>query len=159
VTNQAIARDLFAIFCCLQVLGTMAVDLNRTHATNSGRPGHARFHLVWQVATIALLPVFEMVLLLAGGTLQDQRFYLAIMLAAIPILGFFAAFIGRGLYRGTYSDPNGFQPATIGIPGINMRIDLNLMAQMGGALALAAIIVLYNHLRNTKTGGARLAIT
>ena len=121
MTNHAIARGLLAIFCCLQGLGTMVVDLDRTHATNSEWPGHARFHLVWQVATVALLALFEMVLLLARGPLPDQRFYLAATLAAIPILGFFAAFIGRGLYRGTLSDPNGIQPATIEIPGLKLR--------------------------------------
>jgi hypothetical protein len=149
VTNHAIARGLLAIFCCLQGLGTIAIDFNRTHATNSEWPGHERFHLYWQVATVALLALIEVVLLLAGSTLQNQGFYLAVILVAIPILGFFAAFIGGGLYRGTLSDPSGIQPATIGIPGSNIRIDLNLVAEMGGALALAAIIALYNHLVGT----------
>ena len=41
MTNQTIARDLLAILCCLQGLTTLAIDLNRTHATNPEWPGHA----------------------------------------------------------------------------------------------------------------------
>jgi hypothetical protein len=61
------------------------------------------------------------------------------------MLGFFAALIGRSLYRGALSDPNGMPPATIAIRGSNLRIDLNLVAEAGGVLALAAIIALYRH--------------
>jgi len=59
------------------------------------------------------------------------------------MLGFFAALTGRSVYKGTLSDPNGIPPMTITIPGSDRRIDLNLVAECGGVLALAVIILLY----------------
>ncbi len=145
MTNQAMARDLLAALCFLQGLATLVIDLNRTHATHPQWLGHARFHLVWQAMAFALLAVLEVILILAGGPLRDQRFYLAAVLASIPMLGFFAALTGRSVYKGTLSDPNGIPPMTITIPGSDRRIDLNLVAECGGVLALAVIILLYRH--------------
>ena len=146
MTHQAIARDLLAALCGLQGLATLAIDCNRTHATNPEWPGHARFHLVWQVTTIAGLALLEVVLVLASGPFQEQRFYLAAVLASIPMLSFFAAFITRGIYKGTLSDPNGVPPATITVRGSTLRIDINLVAELCGLLALAVIIALYRHM-------------
>ncbi|HEV2485772.1 MAG TPA: hypothetical protein VGT08_09590 [Terracidiphilus sp.] len=143
MTNQAIARGLLAVLCCLQGLATLAIDLNRTHATNPEWPGHARFHLVWQTAAFAVLAALEVLLVLATGPLQDQRFYLAAILAGVPMLGFFAAFIAHGLYKGTLSDPNGMRPLIITVRGSSLRIDLNLVAEICGLLALAAIFAIY----------------
>jgi hypothetical protein len=145
MTNQAIARGLLAALCCLQGLATLAIDLNRTHATNPEWPGHARFHLVGQTAAFAWLAVLEVLLVLAAGPLQDQRFYLAAILAGVPMLGFFAALIGRGLYKGTLTDPNGMQPLIIRVRGSSRRIDLNLVAEICDLLALAAIVAIYRH--------------
>jgi uncharacterized membrane-anchored protein YitT (DUF2179 family) len=145
VTNQTIARDLLAAFCLLQGLATVAIDLNRTHATNPDWPGHARFHLVWQTAAFAWLALLEVPLVLVGGPLLEERFYLASILACVPIFGFFAAFIARRIYKGTLSDPNGMPPLKIKVRGSTLCIDLNLVAEIGGILTLAAIVALYRH--------------
>jgi len=145
MSNQAIAHDLLAALCILQGSATMAIDLNRTHATNPLWPGHARFHLVWQTAAFAWLAVLEVVLLFSAGPFQEQCFFLAAILAGIPMLGFFCALIGRGIYRGTLSDPNGMQPVTIKVRGSDLRIDLNLVAEIVGLSALAAIVAIYRH--------------
>ena len=76
MTDQAIARGLLVVLCILQGLATIVIDLDHFHATNPGWPGHARFHLVWQVVTVALLAVLEVVRVLSGGPLQPQRFIL-----------------------------------------------------------------------------------
>lgn len=145
MTSQVIARGLLATLCCLQGLATLVIDLNRTHATNPEWPGHARFHLVWQTSAFAWLAVIEVLLVLAAGPLQDQRFYLAAILAGVPMLGFFAAFITRRLYKGTLSDPNGMPHLRINVSGSILRIDLNLVAEICGLLALAAIVAIYKH--------------
>ncbi len=59
------------------------------------------------------------------------------------MLSFFAAFITHGIYKGTLTDPNGMQPLKITVLGSTLRIDLNLVAETCGALALAVIISLY----------------
>ena len=145
MTNQTTARDLLAALCLLQGLATVAIDLNRTHATNPDWTGHARFHLVWQTAAFAWLALLEVPLVLAGGPLQDERFYLASVLAGVPMIGFFAAFIARRAYKGTLSDPNGMPSMKIKIQGSTVCIDLNLVAEVGGILPLAAIVALYRH--------------
>jgi hypothetical protein len=145
LTGQFIARVLLAGLCGLQGLGTLAVDLNRAHATNPEWPGHARFHLVWQAAAFAWLALLEIVLIFGGGPFQEQRFYLAAILAGLPMLGFFTAFIGRRIYRGTLSDPNGIPPANLTIMNWHRRVDLSLVAETGVAFVLAAIIALYRH--------------
>jgi hypothetical protein len=145
VTNQTIARDLLAALCLLQGLATVAIDLNHTHATNPDWTGHARFHLVWQTAAFAWLALLEVPLILVGGPLQDQRFYLASVLAGVPMLGFFTAFFARRIYKGTLSDPNGMPSLKIKVRGSTVCIDLNLVAEAGGILTLAAIVALHWH--------------
>ena len=146
MTNQTAARDLLAALCILQGLATVVIDLNRTHATNPQWPGHARFHLVWQTAAFASLAALEAVMALADGPLQTKRFYLAAVLAAIPMIGFFTAFFARALYKGTLSDPNGMKPLKITFRGKRLSIDLNLVAEIIGLLAIAAIVALYRRL-------------
>lgn len=145
MTGQAIARGLLAVLCGLQGLGTITINLNHTHATNPGWPGHARFHLVWQVVTVALLAVLEIALVLFGGPLQAQRFYIATILAGIPMLSFFAAFFAKGFYRGDSSDPDEKRPTIIALPGSNLYIELNLLAEAAAVLVLGAIVMLYSH--------------
>ena len=47
----------------LRSIALLAIDFNRTHATNSARPGHAQFHVGWQSVTIALLAGVELILI------------------------------------------------------------------------------------------------
>ena len=145
MVSRAIARGLLALLCSLQGLGTIAIDLNRNHATNPEWPGHAKFHLVWQIVTIVLLALLEIVLVLSPGPLQSQRFYIAAVLACIPMLGFFAAFFGKGLYRGASSDTYEKRPTMITLPGSNLCFELNLLAETAAVLVLGAIIILYSH--------------
>jgi hypothetical protein len=93
VTHVAIARGLLALLCGTQGVATLAIDLNRSHASNPQWPGHARFHLVWQVISYALLSLLEVALVLVAGPYREQRFYLAAILAGIPMLSCLVAFL------------------------------------------------------------------
>jgi hypothetical protein len=137
------ARLLLALFCAVQGASTALIDLNRTHATHPGWMGHARFHLVWQTSTVAALSLLEIALVLTPGPLLEQRFYVSALLAAVPMLGFFAALVFRKLYRGTLCDPQGMPQWIMRLRGAHLRIDLNLAAEIAGILSLAAIIALY----------------
>src|SRR5436305_389693 len=117
-------------------MATAVLDLNRTHATHPDWLGHARFHVVWQTATVAALSIFEIVLVLVPGPQMEQRFYLAALLACVPMLGFFTALLTRRLYKGTLSDPGGIPPWTVQVRGRQLRIDLNLVAEIAGLLSV-----------------------
>jgi hypothetical protein len=145
MTHALMARWMLAIICGAQGFGALAVDLNRTHATNPQWPRHARFHLVWQAISYALLSLLETALILAPGPFREQRFYLAAILASIPMLSCLAAFAWRKSYGGTLSDPNGIQPLRVMVFGSQFHIDLNLAVEIVALLMLLAILALAIH--------------
>ena len=140
MTHQQLAGDLLGVFCAMQGAGTIAVDMNRTHAANPLWLQHARFHVVWQAATTTGLAIVELALLFACPPITPSRFYLALTLAALPAFGFFVALVTRGIYGGTLSDPNGIRPLVI--RGV-LRIDLNLVAEIAVMIVLGAIVLLF----------------
>ncbi|MFP5275953.1 MAG: hypothetical protein ACLGPM_02465 [Acidobacteriota bacterium] len=143
--NQAIARDLLAVLCGLQGLATLGIDLNSKHARNTAWTGHARFHVAWQTSAFVLLAMVEIALLFAPGPAAAQRFYLAALLAAVPMLGFFLAFLGRTLYGGQLADVNGMRPLSVRLFGMPRQIDLNLAAEVVGLLSLIVLVFLFRH--------------
>ncbi|MGA2086480.1 MAG: hypothetical protein ABSG60_13280 [Terracidiphilus sp.] len=145
MTHVAIARGLLALLCGTQGVATLAIDLNRSHASNPQWPGHARFHLVWQVISYALLSLLEVALVLVAGPYREQRFYLAAILACIPMLSCLAAFFSRKIYGGSLSDPNGIPPVKVMCLGLELQIDLNLVAEVVALLMLLAIVALFRH--------------
>lgn len=145
MTHAAIAQILLAALCGAQGMATLAIDLNRTHATNPLWLRHARFHLVWQVVSYALLAVIEVALILAPGPLAKPRFYLAAVLASVPMAGCFTAFFLKNLYGGALSDPNGIPPIQLRVLGSQIHIDLNLAAEIAGLLLLIVAVALFRH--------------
>lgn len=135
-----LARVALSSLCGLQGLATVAIDFNRTHATNPTWTGHARFHVVWQTVTVALLSGVELGLIASG---RRDGFYLALVLAAVSPVGFLVAVAGRGLFGGTLSDPNGVRPVRGTVFGVERSIDLNVVAVVLALIALAAIEWMY----------------
>ena len=140
---QLIARVLLGVFCIIQGLATVILDLNRTHAAHPQWLGHARFHVVWQTGTVAVLAIIEACLLWFPGPFVSERFYLVALLACTPMLGFFSALITRHLYGGTLSDPGGIPPLRLKLRHREMQIDLNLVAELAGIICIATLIWLY----------------
>jgi hypothetical protein len=147
---HGIARTFLAIFCAIQGAATIALDLNRTHAAHPQWLGHARFHVVWQTATTAALAIVEVWLLAFSGPHETERFYLAALLASLPVLGFFAALLTRRLYSGTLSDPGGIPPLRLAVRRRQLRIDLNLVAEIAGVFILAALVILFQYARPSR---------
>ena len=145
MTHSSIARGLLALLCGVQGLGTLVIDLGRTHATNPEWPRHARYHVVWQVISSVLLSIVELVLVLSAGPFREDRFYLAAILASVPMLGFFGALIGSRIYGGALSDPNGIQPARIVVFGSEVHIDFSLVTEVVAISMLLAIVLLFRH--------------
>ena len=142
--HKAIARLLLTLFAIIQAAATLAIDLGPTHATNAQWPGHARFHLVWQNLTTLLLSLLATGLIWSPAPDRDGGFYLASILAGIPMLSFLAALVFRRYYAGTLSDPNGIPPAKVAFLGKERHIDLNLAAVVAGFIALAMIEGIYS---------------
>lgn len=141
--HQTVARLGLGCLCALQGLATIVIDLGRTHAQHPGWLGHARFHVAWQTASTSILAALEILLVFYPGPLADQRFLAAALLAGVPMLAFFLALAGKRLYGGTLSDPGGMPPVILHRRGSNVRIDMNLVAEIVGLLALAGCLLLY----------------
>ena len=140
MTYRFLARLALSICSVIQAFATVAIDFNRTHASNPLWPGHARFHLVWQSSTVVLLSMLGLILIWHQGPYEDQRFYLAALLAALSPLGFLTAFMARSLFGGTLSDPNGIPPARVTLLGSTREIDLNLVAVVTALLSILVMI-------------------
>lgn len=141
--HQLFARLALSAFCCLQGVAQLAIDLNRTHASNPDWTGHARFHVVWQSVAVALLSIVELCLIWTGILTRDAGFYLAIVLTCLSPVGFMAALSTRKVYGGTLGDPSGIPPAKVTIDGKAYRIDMNLAAVLLGFAAVIVIIAVY----------------
>jgi hypothetical protein len=93
---------------------------------------------------VALLSALEIGLIWWPGPHAAPRFHLAVVLASVSCFGFLLALLGRRLYGGTLSDPNGIPPARIAIAGRILSIDLNLAAIVAALFTLAAILRIYS---------------
>lgn len=138
-----LARSIVTAIAAGQGIAPVFIDLNRTHATNPLWPGHARFHLVQQVFTLLPAAIIEVALIWWPGHAVAQRFYLAALLAATPLAGFFIATLVRSGYRGTLYDPNGIQPLHIHIGAREVTIEINIVLVTAASLLLIAAVILY----------------
>lgn len=145
MTHTALARILLILLCAFQGIGTLLIDLGRTHASNPEWLRHARYHVVWQACNTSLLSLVELALLLIPGHPQKERFYLAAVLASIPMLGFFGAIVTRKIFGSALSDPNGIPPARIVVLGEEKWVDLNVVAEVIAFTVLLAIVALFKH--------------
>jgi len=141
--HQLFARIALSFLCAIQGAATIAIDFNRTHATNPFWTGHARFHVVWQSCTVALLSALELLLIGWAGPAHRDAFYGAALLAALSPLGFLMTFACRRLFGGTLSDPNGIPPLRIVRWGCNLSIDMNLAAVISALFCLGILALIY----------------
>lgn len=144
MNHLQLARIALSTLCALQGLATLAIHCNRSHATNPLWPGHARYHVVWQSATVALMSVVELSLIWSRGGWQREGFYLASLLAATSPLGFMAAFLSRRIYGGTLFDPNGIPPVRLKVLGEVRSIDMNFVVVTIALIALVGIDLIFH---------------
>jgi hypothetical protein len=143
LSHVVLARIALSLLCALQGLATLAIDFNRTHATNPTWTGHARFHVVWQGFSVVLMSVLELALIWFPGHYQKDAFYLAVLLTAVSPAAFVVALAGRKIFGGTLWDPNGIPPVRPTILGVRRSIDLNVAAVVAALVCLGIIIAIY----------------
>jgi hypothetical protein len=78
-----VARVLLTVATTGYGLLTVKADFNKTHATNPLWIGHARFHVVWQIASHAGFGAIALWLIWAPGEMAVERLYLASAFAVV----------------------------------------------------------------------------
>jgi hypothetical protein len=116
--NSSLARLLLTIPTVLYGVVPIAVDISPTHVFHPQWTPHARFHMVWLVATNAAIAIVALYLLWAKSEDRIFRMKLAGFLGLGVFGGFFIAVATLPLYQGALSDAGGVPPV--------MGIDANL---------------------------------
>lgn len=125
-TDNLIARVLLTLATLGYSLGPAIADFNATHATNPAWTPHARFHVVWQVASYIGIALIGLGLIWIAGPLATPRLYLAVLLAASVYAGFFATAFAMSAFGGRLIDANGYPPfTTVEVAGRAVPLDRN----------------------------------
>jgi ABC-type branched-subunit amino acid transport system permease subunit len=143
VEHQVVARVLLTMLCGIQAIATVVIDFNKTHATNPLWVRHARFHVVWQTVSMALVGGVEVWLVWGNVIGSEKGFYLAMILAGISPVAFLFSCLGRSWYGGALSDPNGIPPVRINLFGRGVSVDMNLAAVVAALVSMAVFVAIY----------------
>lgn len=138
--HRLLARVGLSLLCGIQGIATVAIDFNRTHATNPEWTRHARFHVVWQTVTTALASVVELGLLWSGWVSAELGFYLALVMASLSPIAFMVAFASREWFGGALSDPNGIPPVPVRLGSRVVKVDGNLAAVVAALVTMGVIV-------------------
>jgi hypothetical protein len=143
VDHRWVARVLLSLLCGIQGIATVAIDLNRTHATNPRWVGHARFHVVWQTLTMALLAVVELALLWGGYVGEERGFNLALVLTGLSPVAFLVSCATRRAFGGTLFDPNGIPPLPVRVGSRVVTVDMNFAAVVAALVVMGVLVGMY----------------
>ena len=121
-----VTRILLTILAVALCIGPAKADFNATHATNPLWPGHALFHVVWQVVTNSTNSLVLLALIWVPVVQYDLQLKLACLFIAIILGSFYVTLACMKLFEGTLSDPNGIKPFRFKFPGRTVLVDTNL---------------------------------
>ncbi|MGB1142166.1 MAG: hypothetical protein ACPG1A_14790 [Halioglobus sp.] len=124
--QNTVARILLTIISVALCIGPAKADFNATHATNPLWPGHARFHVVWQVVTNSTNTLVLLALIWIPVVQYDLQLLLASLFIAIILGSFYVTLACMKLFDGTLRDPNGIKPFRFKFPGRVVEVDTNL---------------------------------
>ncbi len=119
------ARILITIATVGYGIATVFVDFNKTHATNPAWTPHARFHVVWQIASYFGIAIIVLGLTWLPGPSETGRLYLAGALGVVILASFYVAMLARSLYGGALKDENGVPPFKPPFGPAHWRWDVN----------------------------------
>ena len=124
--QNLVARILLTIMAIMLCIGPAKADFNSTHATNPAWPGHARFHVVWQVVTNSSNTLVMLFLIWVPVVQYDLQLKLVVCLIAILLGSFYVTLACMKIFEGSLSDPNGIKPFVFKLPGRTVKVDTNL---------------------------------
>ncbi len=116
-----IAYGLVSLVAIMIMVGPMAADFNKTHATNPLWTPHARFHVVWQVLTNSALAVLTLYFIWGMGNLL-----LGALMNYIWIAAFFVTLATMSIFDGKLADENGIKPFIWTFGTKVVKVDTNL---------------------------------
>jgi hypothetical protein len=141
--DNLLPRILLTVTVLSYSLGPALVDFGKTHATNPLWTGHARFHVVWQVASYLGIGAIVLALIWIAGPMATERLYLAALVSAAIFTGFFATMLAMPLFGGKVADANGVPPfATIELGGRPVPLDTNVVIFVVQVVILIAALLL-----------------
>mgnify|MGYP003676078767 CR=1 FL=1 len=123
-----LARISLTISAFLFSVGPIVVDLSSSHVLNEAWPPHARFHMVWLLAVLAVagLATFAGAWLLKAD--QSRLFRLITLPGWMVLIPFFVAVLTIGAYGGSLSDmPDA--PTVLGIDANIFGFSLSVIFQ------------------------------
>lgn len=120
-----LARVLLTVVTAGYGVGLIIADVNKTHVTNPLWTPHARFHMVWQVASFTAFGIIAWVLIWLPGAYLIERLYLVAGFAGCVIGGFIVAYATMHLYDGANHDVNGHLPKPVQAFGRTYGMDAN----------------------------------
>jgi len=135
--QNLLTRILLTLLAVMLCIGPAKADFNSTHATNPNWPGHARFHVVWQVITNSSNMIVLLFLIWVPIVQYDLQFKLVVFLIAIVLGSFYATLACMKIFEGSLSDPNGIKPFVFKLPGRTVTVDTNLFGFTILSLVLA----------------------
>lgn len=141
--QNLVARILLTIMAVMLCIGPAKADFNSTHATNPLWPGHARFHVVWQVVTNSSNTLVMLFLIWVPLVQYDLQLKLVACLIAILLGSFYVTLACMKIFEGSLSDPNGIKPFVFKLPGRTVKVDTNLF---GFTLLSIVLIVAANNI-------------
>ncbi len=101
-------------------------DLSDTHATNPSWTPHARWHVVWQVASYDMIALVSLVVIWTAGD-NTVLLWIPAALAVSCLGGFWIAFATKRIYGGAGMDKvNGVPKYQFKLLGREMATDANL---------------------------------
>lgn len=116
------------------------VDLGVTHATNPSWTGHARYHVVWQVASLVIMAALGLFLTWTA-TGPGVGLWVAAALCVVAYGGFWTALLTRPKYQGVLQDEvNGVPEVGFKVLGWKGSIDANV--SQFAPLTLIAVIAI-----------------
>lgn len=124
--QNLIPRLLLTLIAIALCIGPMKADFNKTHATNPLWPGHARFHVVWQVLTNSAMCLVLLYLIWVQVVSYQFQLHLVATVMAIILGSFFVTLAASKLFGGTLKDKNGIPPFKFKFPGRTVKVDTNL---------------------------------